>query len=65
LNDLKKLPILKKSQVVAEVDQFYSFEAMIVTLGIGGMMSLESNCELIRRTVASVIDHDSFAGIPI
>ena len=43
----------------------YSFEAMIVTLGIGGMMSLESNCELIRRTVASVIDHDSFAGIPI
>ncbi len=43
----------------------YSFEAMILTLGIGGMMSLESNYELISRTVASVLDHDSFARIPI
>jgi Ecdysteroid kinase-like family len=39
----------------------YPFEAMLVTLAIGGMMDLESNLELIRRTVAAVEDLDAFA----
>jgi aminoglycoside phosphotransferase (APT) family kinase protein len=43
----------------------YPFEAMIVTLAIGGMMNLESNHELIRRTAAAIEDLDAFAAIPI
>ncbi|QPK61989.1 phosphotransferase [Methylomonas sp. LL1] len=39
----------------------YPFEAMTVTLGIGGMMQHDSNLELIRRAAAAVDDHDSFA----
>jgi hypothetical protein len=39
----------------------YAFEAMVVTLAIGEMMDLTANLELIRRTVAAVIDNDSFA----
>lgn len=39
----------------------YPFEAMVVTMGIGGMMSHDSNLELIRRATAAVEDHDSFA----
>jgi hypothetical protein len=39
----------------------YPFEAMLVTLAIGGMMDLESNLELIRRTAAAVEDLDAFA----
>lgn len=39
----------------------YPLEAMLVTLAIGGMMDLESNLELIRRTVAAVEDLDAFA----
>lgn len=39
----------------------YPFEAMVVTLAIGGMMNRDSNLELIRRTAAAVDDHDSFA----
>lgn len=42
----------------------YPFEAMLVTLAIGGMMDLESNLELIRRTVAAVEDLDAFAVMP-
>jgi len=37
----------------------YAFEAMIVTLAIGGMMERSSNIELIRRAAAAVSDHDS------
>jgi hypothetical protein len=43
----------------------YPFEAMIVTLAIGGMMSLESNHELLRRTAAAVEDLDVFSAIPM
>jgi hypothetical protein len=43
----------------------YPFEAMIVTLAVGGMMNLGSNHELIRRTAAAVEDLDAFAAIPI
>ena len=43
----------------------YPFEAMIVTLAVGGMMNLESNHELIRRTAAAVEDLEAFAAIPI
>ncbi len=43
----------------------YPFEAMLVTLAIGGMMDLESNLELIRRTVAAVEDLDAFAAIQV
>ncbi len=39
----------------------YSFEAMVITLAVGGMMPLESNLELIRRTAHAVEDHGSFA----
>lgn len=37
----------------------YAFEAMVVTLAIGGMMEWSSNIELIKRTAAAVDDHDS------
>lgn len=39
----------------------YPFEAMTVTLAIGGMMHRESNVEMIKRAAAAVEDHDSFA----
>lgn len=37
----------------------YAFEAMIITLAIGGMMERSSNIELISRTSAAVSDHNS------
>lgn len=43
----------------------YPFEAMIVTLAVGGMMNLEINHELIRRTAAAVEDLEAFAAIPL
>ena len=43
----------------------YPFEALIVTLAVGGMMNLESNRELIRRTAAAVEDLEAFAAVPI
>jgi hypothetical protein len=42
----------------------YPFEAMLITLAIGGMMDLESNLELIRRTATAVEDLDAFAVMP-
>jgi len=41
----------------------YPFEAMIVTLAVGGMMNLECNHKLIRRTAAAVEDHKAFSAI--
>jgi thiamine kinase-like enzyme len=38
----------------------YPFEAMVVTLAVGGMMELESNHELIRRATAAVEDQNVF-----
>ncbi|ARO88378.1 aminoglycoside phosphotransferase [Nitrosospira lacus] len=43
----------------------YPFEAMVVSLAVGGMMELESNHELIRRTAAAIEDLDAFSAIPI
>ncbi|MCK9397481.1 MAG: aminoglycoside phosphotransferase family protein [Methylobacter sp.] len=43
----------------------YAFEAMIVTLAVGGMMNLDCNLELIRRTAAAVEDLDAFSVLPI
>ena len=43
----------------------YPFEAMLVTLAIGGMMNLDSNYELIRRAVAAVEDLDVFGAITL
>jgi len=43
----------------------YTFEAMVVTLAIGGMMEPESNLELIRRTAAAVKELDCFAALPL
>ena len=43
----------------------YPFEAMIMTLAIGGMMSLESNHELLRRTATALEDLDVFAVLPM
>ena len=42
----------------------YPFEAMVVTLAIGGMMQLDANLELLRRTAAAVADHGSLASGP-
>ena len=42
----------------------YPFEAMTVTLAVGGMMSLESNLEMLRRAAIAVEDHDTFAMLP-
>lgn len=39
----------------------YPFEAMVVTLAVGGMMAIESNLEFIRRAAAAVEDLDAFA----
>jgi hypothetical protein len=38
---------------------------MLVTLAVGGMIKLETNHELIRRTAAAVMDLDAFTAIPI
>jgi thiamine kinase-like enzyme len=43
----------------------YPLEAMIVTLAIGGMMSLENNLELLRRATAAVEDLDVFSALPM
>ncbi len=43
----------------------YPFEAMIVTLAIGGMMDLDDNLKLIERTALAVIDNDAFTALPI
>jgi thiamine kinase-like enzyme len=43
----------------------YAFEAMILTLAVGGLMPLEINLELIRRTAKAVEDHDVFSVLPI
>jgi aminoglycoside phosphotransferase (APT) family kinase protein len=43
----------------------YPFEAMVVTLAVGGVMELESNLELIRRAAAAVEDFDVFALIEL
>jgi hypothetical protein len=42
----------------------YPFEAMVVTLAVGGMMHLESNLEMLNRAAQAVDDHDSFAILP-
>jgi thiamine kinase-like enzyme len=42
----------------------YAFEAMVVTLAVGGMMDLDHNLELIRRTAAAVDTLDAFSALP-
>jgi hypothetical protein len=43
----------------------YPFEAMVMSLAVGGMMKLENNQELIRRAAAAVEDLDAFSALPI
>jgi hypothetical protein len=43
----------------------YAFEAMIVTLAVGGMMDVEHNLELIERTAAAVDALDAFSALPL
>jgi hypothetical protein len=43
----------------------YAFEAMIVTLAVGGMMEHSSNIELIKRTSAAISDHDSLVALSV
>ena len=38
----------------------YPFEAMLLTLAVGGLMDLEGNRTMIQRAVAAVIDHQVF-----
>jgi hypothetical protein len=38
---------------------------MVVTLAVGGLMDLDSNLELIRRTAAAVDELDAFSALPI
>lgn len=42
----------------------YPFEAMIVTLAVGGMMQMESNLEMVGRTALAIEDHDTLALLP-
>ena len=39
----------------------YAFEAMVMTLAIGGLMPQDANLTLIERCATAVSDHDSFA----
>ena len=41
----------------------YPFEAMVVTLAVGGLMEDAVAEEMIRRTAAAVADHDAFAAL--
>ncbi|MGZ8158546.1 MAG: phosphotransferase [Methylobacter sp.] len=43
----------------------YAFEAMVVTLAVGGMMNLDCNLELIRRTATAVEELDAFSALPV
>lgn len=43
----------------------YPFEAMIVTLAVGGLMQEAANLEMIRRSALAVVDHKSFDLLPI
>lgn len=43
----------------------YAFEAMVITLAIGGMMDLNTNLELIRRISTALDDLDCFAALPL
>ena len=43
----------------------YAFEAMVITLAIGGMMDLNTNLELIRRISIALNDLDCFAALPL
>jgi aminoglycoside phosphotransferase (APT) family kinase protein len=43
----------------------YPFEAMVVSLAVGGMIKPETNRELIRRVATAVNDLDAFAAIPL
>lgn len=43
----------------------YPFEAMVVTLAIGGMMDKSSNLELIARASAALDDHDSYSALAL
>ncbi len=42
----------------------YPFEAMVLTLAVGGMMRPEANRELIRRTATAVADHGTLTAGP-
>tara|TARA_Y100001936_G_C16092403_1_gene687643 strand:- start:5990 stop:7060 length:1071 start_codon:yes stop_codon:yes gene_type:complete len=43
----------------------YPFEAMIITLAIGGMMNLESNLKMLSRTISAIEDHNVFSTLPM
>lgn len=43
----------------------YAFEAMLVTLAVGGMMNRDCNLELIRRTAAAVEELEAFTVLPV
>ncbi len=42
----------------------YPFEAMLVTLAVGGMMVKQDNLEMIRRAAAAVKELDTFSELP-
>jgi hypothetical protein len=43
----------------------YPFEAMVASLAVGGMIKLEANHELIRRTATAIQDLDTFSALPL
>jgi hypothetical protein len=43
----------------------YPFEAMVVTLAVGGLMETNSNLEMIRRSAQAVLDHNTFSYVRI
>lgn len=43
----------------------YPFEAMLVTLAVGGLMDRSSNLELVRRAALAIEEQDGFSSLPI
>jgi hypothetical protein len=43
----------------------FPFETMVIALAISGMMDLQSNLELIKRTAIAIKDHNAYAALPI
>jgi hypothetical protein len=43
----------------------YPFEAMLITLAVGGMMDLDANLKLIKRAASAIKYNDAFSALPI
>ena len=55
----------KQTEARYRAHLIYPFEAMLVTLAVGGMMELDANLKLIGRATAAVEENNAFASLPI